>query len=60
MPVSESQKKATRKWNESNLDRIYLVMRKGEKDKIKSSAERCGESINTYIKKAIEARMNNE
>ena len=58
MPITEAQKRATRKWNEANLDRINLVVPKGDKEKIKEVAEMCGESVNTFIKKAIASRMN--
>ncbi|RKJ78381.1 hypothetical protein D7X33_09910 [Butyricicoccus sp. 1XD8-22] len=34
-------------------DRINLVVRKGEKDKIKFHAEKRGESINGFINRAI-------
>ena len=59
MPISEAQKKATRKWNDANLDRINLVIPKGEKANIKAHADKCGESVNAFIKKAIADRIKN-
>ena len=38
MKTSESQKKASRKWNANNLDRIYITVRKGQKDIIQEIA----------------------
>ena len=38
MPLSEAQKKAVRKYNESNYDRIELKVPKGKKDIIKAHA----------------------
>lgn len=57
MSVSEAQKKASRKWNEGNLERIYITVKKGQKDRIRQAADTCGESINQFIQKAVESRM---
>ena len=38
-------------------DRINLAVPKGEKDKIKSHAESRGESVNGFIKRAIDETM---
>ena len=61
MPLSEARKKANKKWNDANMkdkyDRIQLVVPKGQKNAIQAAAQAQGESVNEYIKKAVEARM---
>lgn len=56
MPLSEAKKKANMKWNNANLDRIQLVTKKGNKDKIKKLAEEQGESLNAYILNSVRMR----
>lgn len=41
-------------------DRINLTVPKGEKDEIKAAADSAGESVNGYIKRAIEMRIEKE
>ena len=53
MSVSESQKKASAKYNLKAYDRIELKVKKGEKDLIKAHAEKQGESLNAFISRAI-------
>ena len=64
MPLSEARKKANKKWNDANMkdkyDRIQLVVPKGQKNAIQAAAQAQGESLNEYIKKAVEARMERE
>lgn len=48
------------KWNKENYDRIEIVVPKGKKDQIKTAADACGESVNSYINKAVEERMERE
>lgn len=43
-----------------NLKRIPLDVTKEKYQEIKTSADASGESVNGYIKKAIEQRMNKE
>ena len=57
MPVSKAQQQSHRKWNESNLDRLYITVPKGQKDIIKTIAETKGESLNSYINKAIQNQI---
>ena len=37
-----------------NYDRVNLTVSKGKKDLIKEHAERCGESTNAFINRAID------
>ena len=39
-------------------DRINFVVPKGEKEAIKSAAERAGKSVNSYILEAVREKMN--
>ena len=41
-------------------DRINLTVPKGQKDEIKAAADAAGESVNGYIKRAVEMRMERE
>lgn len=56
MPVSESQKKATVKYLEK-LDEIRIRMPKGRKAEIQSHAAAQGESVNSFINRAIDHEM---
>ena len=41
-------------------DRINLTVEKGQKEVIRTAAERAGESVNAYINTAIAQRMERE
>ena len=49
MPVSKAQQRATAKYMKETLDDIKVRVKKGDRDKIKSFAESCGKSLNSYI-----------
>lgn len=55
--ISEAQKKAAIKYKEKNVKRIPLDVQKEMYERIKDAAQKNGESVNGYIKKAIEERM---
>ena len=57
---SEAQKKAVAKYNAANYDTIYLRVPKGEKDRIRSYAESLGESVNSFIYRAIKEAMGSD
>lgn len=42
------------KWQSENCERISLVVPKGQKEIIKSHADSKGESLNGFIKRAID------
>ena len=48
------------KWQSENRDRIVLVVPKGEKEKIRVHAQEQGESINGFIKRAIQETMDSD
>lgn len=55
--ISKAQQKAVHKYVKNNYDRIELTVPKGQKDIIKAAAESVGESLNTYVRNAIDRRM---
>ena len=44
------------KWQSENCDRINLTVKKGSKQPLQDVAKANGESINGYIKSAVQAR----
>lgn len=57
MPVTESQKKASIEYAKRSLKRIPLDVQKEKYEEIKTAATAAGETVNGYIKKAIDERM---
>ena len=55
--VSKAQQKAVNKYVKNNYDRINVTFPKGQKEIIMQAAEAAGESVNGYIKKAGDQRM---
>ena len=55
--VSKAQQKAVAKYMENNYDEIKIRVEKGHRDVIKAAATAAGESVNGYIKKAVDQRM---
>lgn len=60
MAYNESAKKASMAYAKRSLKRIPLDVRKEKYEEIKAAADRVGETVNGYIKKAIEDRMQKE
>ena len=56
-PASKAQQKAVNKYMKKNYDRVNLVMPKGRKDAIRTHAEKNGESLNSFINRAIDEAM---
>lgn len=57
MAATKAQQKASRKWNENNLDRVYITVKKGQKKIIEKIAKQNKQSINAYINQAINEKM---
>lgn len=57
MAVSKAQQKAVTKYVKNKYDRFGLTMPKGTLGSIKAHAEICGESVNGFIKRAIQETM---
>lgn len=50
---SQSQNRATQKYVKNNYDRLAITVKKGEKEQIRSAAEKAGMSINEFVNNAI-------
>lgn len=57
---SEAQKKASKKWDAANLDRMSLAVPKGTKDAIKAHAAGAGESVNGFINRLIDGALSGD
>lgn len=55
--MGKASTKAQNKYISKAYDRINLTVPKGKKDVIKAQAEQQGESVNSYINKAIDEKM---
>lgn len=54
-PISKAQQKAVHNYVRNNYDRIELTVKpKGRKDEIKAHAEQQGETLNSFINRAID------
>lgn len=51
--TTKAQQKAVRKYKEKNYDRLEISVYKGRKDIIKSHAAKHGESLNSFVNRAI-------
>lgn len=60
MTLTDSQKKANAKYREKSIKRIPLDVQKEKYEEIKAAADRAGESVNGYIKKAVNQRIERE
>ncbi|WP_394524365.1 hypothetical protein [Lacrimispora sp. JR3] len=56
--ISKAQQKAVHKYVKNNYDRIELTVKpKGKKDELKSHAASVGETLNSFINRAIAETM---
>lgn len=53
MALSEARKKANEKYNAKAYDQVKVLVKKGEREQLKTHAERQGESLNGFINRAI-------
>ena len=60
MTISKAQQRATAKYMKENYDEIKIRVDKGHKDTIKIHAENQGESVNSFIKRAIENQISRD
>lgn len=64
MPLSEkaleNKKKYSMEYAKKNFKRIPLDVRIEKYDEIKQASEKASETVNGYIKKAIDARLEND
>lgn len=54
MPASKAQQKAVNKYIKENYDVFQIRMPKGKKGIIKAHAESRGESVNSFINRAVD------
>jgi len=57
MALSDARKRANAKYNLKAYDRVELKVKKGKKEIIKQYAEEHGESLNSFINRAISEAM---
>jgi len=57
MASSDAVKRATKKYDQEKIDRIALRVPKGKKEIIQAHASSRGESINTFLNRAINETM---
>lgn len=57
MPITEKRKETMYEYARKNIKRIPLDVQKDQYERIRAAAERAGESVNGYIKRAIDERM---
>lgn len=57
---SDAQRKAVAKYNAANYDRIELRVEKGKKDFVKDHAASMGETLNSFVNRAIDQAMEND
>lgn len=55
--MGKAQTKASNKYHAEKYDRLYPFVLKGRKAEIQAAADRAGETLNEYIVKAIDERM---
>lgn len=53
MPYSEAQHRASMKYERANYERISILLRKGDRDRIRAVAEKAGKSITGWAKDLI-------
>ena len=53
MATSEAQLNASKKYIKEKLDEIKLRVPKGEREEIKKHADKMGQSLNGFIRRAI-------
>ncbi|MEZ3455559.1 MAG: DUF1778 domain-containing protein [Oscillospiraceae bacterium] len=55
--MSKPQTRASNKYNAKVYDRLAIQVKKGRKAEIQAAAKKQGESLNAYVVKAVEQRM---
>lgn len=58
--MGKTSSEVKNRYNAKAYDRVALTVPKGEKEIIKAHAAALGESVNGYINKAIQERMERE
>ena len=58
--ISKAQQKAVNKYVKNNYDRINVTFPKGFRDILKEKSQAAGQSVNEYIKQAVQHRIDTE
>ncbi len=59
-PTTKAQQKAVNKYMKQHYDRIAVNFPKGYKEEIQERAGAAGQSVNGYIKQAVDERIERE
>lgn len=54
MAYTQASNKAVQKYSAKAYDQVKVLVKKGERDKLKAHAEKQGESLNGFINRAIQ------
>ena len=57
MPVSEAHKRANKKYQTEKVDDLRIRVPKGQRDLIQAHAKQQGESVNSFVWRAIQTVM---
>ena len=60
MATSKAAQRAVNKYMRENYDRVNRTMPKGKKDAVQIHAAQRGESVNSFINRAIDEAMNRD
>ena len=60
MATSKAAQRAVNKYMRENYDRVNLTMPKGKKDAVQIHAAQRGESVNSFMNRAIDEAMNRD
>ncbi len=58
--MGKNSAESTNKYQKKAYDRIVILVPKGKKDEYKEYAEKQGESLNAFIKRAIEHQIEDD
>ena len=58
--ISKAQQKAVRKYKENNYDRLEITVPKGKKPIIKEHSTIKGESLNSFVNRAIDETIDRD
>ena len=60
MATSKAAQRAVNKYTRENYDRVNRTMPQGKKDAVQIHAAQRGESVNSFINRAIDEAMNRD
>lgn len=56
--MGTSATRAKARYKEKTYERVYLQVKKGQKDRLKEYAESVGMSVNSFVLSAVEEKIN--